>query len=138
MPSPSKPTLPLPIVQIVIRTIKFFVVLLILCDLEEHLDRLLDEVLLDDLENLVLLQRLARDVEGKILRVHHALHEREVLEEERAGDRDNSTEKKDVSTEQREKGEKERKKTSTRELVSAQEVKGDLYPLWLYSWIKAT
>lgn len=48
------------------------VVILVLCDLVEQLDRLLHDVLADDLEDLVLLQHLARDVERQVLAVHHA------------------------------------------------------------------
>jgi len=56
------------------------IIVFVLSDLPEQLDGLLHQVLLDDLKNLVLLQGLARDVQGQILRVHHTLHERQVLE----------------------------------------------------------
>jgi hypothetical protein len=54
-------------------------VVLVLCDLGEHVHALLDDVLTNDLENLVLLQRLTGDVERKILRVDDSLDEVEVL-----------------------------------------------------------
>ena len=51
------------------------VVVLLLSNLCEHLEALLDQVLLDDAQDLVLLQGLAGDVQRQILRIHHALHE---------------------------------------------------------------
>merc|ERR1712224_1121809 len=57
-------------------------VLGVLLDLGEELDALLDDVLLDHLEDLVLLQRLARDVERQVLRVDAALDEGEPLGDE--------------------------------------------------------
>merc|ERR1719454_1036182 len=57
-------------------------VLRVLLDLAKELDALLHNVLLDDLEDLVLLQRLTRDVERQVLRVDHALDEREPLGDE--------------------------------------------------------
>merc|ERR1719298_126973 len=57
-------------------------VLGVLLDLGEELDALLDDVLLDHLEDLVLLQRLARDVERQVLRVNDALDEGEPLGDE--------------------------------------------------------
>jgi hypothetical protein len=54
-------------------------VLLVLGNLVEALDAALDEVLADDLEDLVLLQRLARDVERQVLRVDDALDKVEPL-----------------------------------------------------------
>ena len=62
--------------------VELVVVVLVLGDLVEELDALLDQVLLDDLEDLVLLQHLARDVEGQILAVHDALHEGQPLGDE--------------------------------------------------------
>jgi hypothetical protein len=56
--------------------------LLVLGDVGEHLHGLLDEVLADDLENLVLLEGLTRDVEGKVLRVDDSLDKVEVLGDE--------------------------------------------------------
>merc|ERR1712167_297727 len=61
------------------RLVELLVHVLVLRELVEHLDRLLDEVLLDDLEDLVLLERLARDVERQVLRVDDALDELEEL-----------------------------------------------------------
>merc|ERR1719311_253016 len=57
-------------------------VLRVLLDLAKELDALLDDVLLDHLEDLVLLERLARDVERQVLRVDDALHEGEPLWDE--------------------------------------------------------
>merc|ERR1719390_427786 len=57
-------------------------VLRVLLDLAKELDALLDNVLLDHLEDLVLLERLARDVERQVLRVDDALHEGEPLWDE--------------------------------------------------------
>merc|ERR1712144_160717 len=55
------------------------VVLGILSNLVEHLDGLLDQVLLDDLEDLRALQHLTGDVERKVLGVNNALDEGEEL-----------------------------------------------------------
>lgn len=55
---------------------------LVLGDVGEHLEGLLDEVLANDLEDLVLLKSLARDVEGEILGVDDTLDEVEVLGDE--------------------------------------------------------
>merc|ERR1719502_1153815 len=54
-------------------------VLSVLLDLAKELDALLDDVLLDHLEDLVLLERLTRNVEGQVLRVDDALDESEPL-----------------------------------------------------------
>jgi hypothetical protein len=54
-------------------------VLLVLRDLREHLEAALDDVLLDDLEHLVLLEHLTRDVERQVVGVDDALHEAELL-----------------------------------------------------------
>ncbi|KAI9155186.1 putative sterol O-acyltransferase 2 [Paramyrothecium foliicola] len=59
--------------------------LLVLGDLLEELKRLLDDVLLDDLHDLVLLESLTRQVEGKILRVDNTLDEAEPLRDEVGG-----------------------------------------------------
>merc|ERR1719333_1418496 len=59
--------------------VELLVLVLVLGDLVEELDRLLDEVLLDDLEDLVLLQRLARDVEREVLGIDDALDEGQEL-----------------------------------------------------------
>merc|ERR1719399_990612 len=62
--------------------VELFVIILVLSNVVEELDGLLDKVLLDDTEDLVLLQRLARDVEGQILRVDNSLDEGEPLRHE--------------------------------------------------------
>merc|ERR1719235_3020792 len=54
--------------------IELLVVVLFLRDLRKHLEALLHQVFLDHSENLVLLKRLARNVQRQILRVHHALN----------------------------------------------------------------
>lgn len=58
------------------------VLLLVLGHLVEELQALFHDVLLYDLEDLVLLQRLTRDVERQVLRVHNALDEAQVLGDE--------------------------------------------------------
>lgn len=57
-------------------------VVLVLGNLRDHVHRLLDNVLSDDLEDLVLLEGLSRDVEGKVLRVDDTSDEVEVLGDE--------------------------------------------------------
>jgi len=57
-------------------------VLLVLRDLREHLEAALDDVLLDDLEHLVLLEHLARDVEWQVVGVDDALDEAELLRDQ--------------------------------------------------------
>lgn len=59
--------------------------LLVLGDLLEELKRLLDDVLLDDLHDLVLLESLTGQVEGKILRVDNTLDKAEPLGDEVGG-----------------------------------------------------
>merc|ERR1719504_22701 len=59
--------------------IELLVVILLLSNLREHLQALLDQVLLDNPEDLVLLQCLARDVQGQVLGVDDTLHEVEPL-----------------------------------------------------------
>mmetsp|Transcript_36757 Transcript_36757/g.79203 ORF Transcript_36757/g.79203 Transcript_36757/m.79203 type:complete len:528 (+) Transcript_36757:116-1699(+) len=54
--------------------VELLVIILLLCNLREHLQAFLDKVLLDHSQDLVLLQGLARDVQRKILRIHNALH----------------------------------------------------------------
>ena len=56
--------------------------LLVLSNLLEELKGLLDNVLLDDLHDLVLLECLTRQVQGKILRVDDTLDEAEPLRDE--------------------------------------------------------
>eukprot|EP00438_Fugacium_kawagutii_P014472 Skav223519 [mRNA] locus=scaffold1160:283543:284528:- [translate_table: standard] len=55
--------------------VELLVVVLLLSNLRKHFQALLDKVLLDHSEDLVLLQGLTRDVQGKILGIHNALHE---------------------------------------------------------------
>merc|ERR1719387_1728041 len=62
--------------------VELLVVLLVLSDLGEHLEALLDDVLLDDLEDSVLLQGLSGDVQWKIVGVDDTLDEREPLWDE--------------------------------------------------------
>ena len=50
-----------------------------LADFLDHVEGLADKFLLDDLEQLVLLEGLAGDVQGKIIRVHDSADERQVL-----------------------------------------------------------
>merc|ERR1719265_1448788 len=57
--------------------VELLVIVLLLSYLGEHLQAFLHQVLLDHAENLVLLKSLARDVQWKVLRVHHSLHEAE-------------------------------------------------------------
>ena len=57
-------------------------VVLVLGNLSEHVHALLDDVLANNLENLVLLESLTRDVEREILRVDDTLDEVEVLGDE--------------------------------------------------------
>lgn len=59
--------------------------LLVLGNLVEQLKRLLDNVLLDDLHDLVLLKSLTRQVERKVLRVDNTLDEAEPLRDELSG-----------------------------------------------------
>jgi hypothetical protein len=57
-------------------------VVLVLSNFADEVQRLLDDVLADDLEDLVLLQGLTRDVERKILRVDDTLDEVEIFGDE--------------------------------------------------------
>ncbi|GET90669.1 heat shock protein 83 [Leishmania tarentolae] len=57
--------------------VELLVVLLVLRHLVEHFQALLHNVLADHLQDLVLLQVLARDVQWQVLAVHDALHEAE-------------------------------------------------------------
>lgn len=52
--------------------IELLVVLLVLSEFSKELQALLDNVLADDLQDLALLQHLSGNVEGQVLRVHHA------------------------------------------------------------------
>merc|ERR1711981_1343170 len=54
-------------------------VVLVFGDLVEHLEALLDDVLLHDLEDLVLLQHFTGNVQWEVLRVDDTLDEAEVL-----------------------------------------------------------
>lgn len=66
------------------RLVERLEVVLVLGDLAEQLEALLHEVLADDLQDLVLLEHLTRDVEGEVLGVDHALDEPEPLGDELA------------------------------------------------------
>mmetsp|Transcript_18778 Transcript_18778/g.45119 ORF Transcript_18778/g.45119 Transcript_18778/m.45119 type:complete len:417 (+) Transcript_18778:755-2005(+) len=59
--------------------VELVVCVFILCQVVEHLKALLHQVLLDDTEDLVLLESLTGNVEGKVLRVNHSLDEAEPL-----------------------------------------------------------
>ena len=61
------------------RLIELLEVVLVLRNFLDQVEALLDDVLADDLENLVLLEGLTRDVEGKILRVDDTLDKVEVF-----------------------------------------------------------
>ena len=54
-------------------------VVLVLGDLAQELEALLYEVLADDLEDLVLLESLTRDIEGQVFGVDDTLYEVEIL-----------------------------------------------------------
>jgi len=62
--------------------VELHVVILVLGDLVEELKALLDEVLLDDAEDLVLLERLTRDVQRKIFGIDNTLDEGEPLRDD--------------------------------------------------------
>jgi hypothetical protein len=64
------------------RLVKLGKVVLVLCDLANEIHALLDNVLSDDLENLVLLERFTRDVQREILRVDDTLDKVEVFGDE--------------------------------------------------------
>eukprot|EP00959_Pyramimonas_sp_CCMP1952_P094284 1972302-Pyramimonas_sp.AAC.1 len=64
------------------RLVELLVILGVLADLLEHLNALLHDVLLDDLENLVLLEHLAGNVKGQILGIDHTLDEVKELGDE--------------------------------------------------------
>ena len=53
--------------------------IVLFADLLDHVKRLADQLLLDDLEQLVLLQRLTRHIQREVIGVDDALHERQVL-----------------------------------------------------------
>jgi len=61
------------------RLVELLEVVFVLGDFRKDVHALLDDVLADDLEDLVLLEGLTRDVEGKIFRVDDTLDEVEVL-----------------------------------------------------------
>jgi len=58
------------------------VVLLVLCNLAEHLEAALDDVLLDDLQHFVLLQHFSRDVEWQVVRVDNSFDKAELLRDQ--------------------------------------------------------
>merc|ERR1719284_370844 len=62
--------------------IELLVVFLVFSDLGEHLEALLHDILLDDLEDSVLLQGLSGDVQWEIVGVDDTLHEGEPLWDE--------------------------------------------------------
>ena len=62
--------------------VEFLVVFLVVGDLSEEFDALLDQVLADDLQDLVLLEHLTRDVEWEILRVDDTTDEVEPFGDE--------------------------------------------------------
>lgn len=64
------------------RLVEFVKVVLVLCNLAKEIHRLLHDVLTDDLEDLVLLEGLTRDVEGEILGIDDTLDKVEVLGDE--------------------------------------------------------
>jgi hypothetical protein len=64
------------------RLVKFTERLLVLGNLLEHLNTLLDKVLADDLEDLVLLQHLSRNVEGQVLGIDNTLDKVEPLRDQ--------------------------------------------------------
>jgi hypothetical protein len=55
--------------------VEFFVVLLVLSDLSEHLKALLDDVLLDDLQDSVLLEGFSGNVKWEIVGIDNTLNE---------------------------------------------------------------
>ena len=59
--------------------VEFLEVVLVLGDLAKKFHALLHEVLADDLEDLVLLESLTRDVEGQVLGVDDTLNKVEIL-----------------------------------------------------------
>lgn len=64
------------------RLVELVEVVLVLSDLAEEVHALLDNILADDLEDLVLLEGLTRDVEREILGIDDTLDEVEVLGDE--------------------------------------------------------
>jgi len=60
-------------------SVEFIIVLLVLCDLRDEFQSLLDEVLSDNLQDLVLLERLSGDVQRQVLGVDDTDHEVEVF-----------------------------------------------------------
>ncbi len=61
------------------RLVKLGKVVLVLRNLRQQVHALFNDVLANHLENLVLLQRLSRNVQRQILRVHDTLHKVQVL-----------------------------------------------------------
>lgn len=64
------------------RLVELVEVVLVLRDLGDEVEALLDDVFADDLEDLVLLERLTRNVQGQILRVDDTPDKVEVLRDE--------------------------------------------------------
>merc|ERR1712166_1502795 len=62
--------------------VELLVVLSVLLDVGEHLEASLDDVLLDDLEDLVLLEGLTRDVKRHVFGIDNTLNEGEPLGDE--------------------------------------------------------
>jgi hypothetical protein len=61
------------------RLVELLEIILVLRNFGEEIETLLDDVLADDLENLILLESFAGDVQREILRVHDTFDEVEVL-----------------------------------------------------------
>ena len=55
--------------------VALLIVLFVISQLSEEIQALLHQVFADDLQDLALLQHLSGDVQGEILRVHHAFNE---------------------------------------------------------------
>lgn len=64
------------------RLVEFFEIVLVLSNLLEQVHALLDDILANDLQDFVLLERFARDVERQIFRVDDAFDEVEIFRDE--------------------------------------------------------